>query len=76
MNTVPARDIDRARSAQRKAETLDYVREMLRELSMMTAAENEQFVTYLINMAYVATSDLIRTRFANLVSDRKEDHGT
>ncbi|QDC00363.1 hypothetical protein [Mesorhizobium sp. 8] len=70
MSAVQKTQKDKARtnSSIRKAATLDYVREMLRELRDMTDAENEQFITHLIGMAYLATSDVIRTRYANLVS--------
>jgi hypothetical protein len=65
----PTKDQIRSAATQRKAERLDYIRQMLRELREMTEAEEELFITYLIGMAYVATSDLFHERYANLVTD-------
>jgi hypothetical protein len=48
---------------RRKSEKLDYVRQMLRELRDMMAAEDEEFLNYLIAMAYVETTDVSRERF-------------
>lgn len=59
----------RSAATQRKVDRLDYVRQMLRELRDMTEGEEEQFLTHLIGMAYVATSDVIRERYANVVHD-------
>lgn len=67
MNLANRKELVQSAAAQRKADSLDYIRQMLRELRDMTAAEDEVFIAYLINMAYFATSDLIRTRYANLV---------
>lgn len=58
----------RTAAVQRKADRLDFVRQMLRELREMTEAEDELFLSHLIGMAYVATSDVIRERYANVVS--------
>lgn len=75
MSAVPqtTKEAIRTTVAQRKAENLDFVQQMLRELRDMTDAEDEQFISYLIGMAYVATSDVIRTRYANLVSMATSD---
>ena len=63
------KDDVRTEAAQRKAAMLEYVRDMLRELRNMTAAEGEVFITHLVGMAYTATSDLIRERYANVASE-------
>ena len=70
MSAVTQNRKERVQTAatQRKADRLDYVRQMLRELRDMTAAEDEQFIAYIIGMAYAATSDLIRERYANVIS--------
>ena len=75
MSAVLKRHGIRALATQRKADKLDYVRQMLRELREMMEAEDEQFIAYLICMAYGATSDLIRQRYANLISDNPQAEG-
>ena len=46
--------------ARRRTETLDYMQAMLGQLRTMAEAERCDMVAYLIEMAYVEVSDIIR----------------
>jgi len=46
--------------ARRRTETLDYMQSMLGQLRTMADAERCDMVAYLIEMAYVEVSDIIR----------------
>jgi hypothetical protein len=46
--------------SKRRADTLHYVQSMLGQLRTMAEAERCDMLTYLIEMAYVETSDIIR----------------
>ncbi len=45
---------------RRRTEMLDYMQSMLGQLRTMAEAERCDMLTYLIEMAYVETSDIIR----------------
>lgn len=45
---------------RRRTDTLDYVQAMLGELRTMVEAERHDMLAYLIEMAYIETSDIIR----------------
>ncbi|WP_315919592.1 hypothetical protein [Mesorhizobium sp. SP-1A] len=45
---------------RRRTETLDYLQSMLGQLRNMAEAERCDMLTYLIEMAYVEVSDIIR----------------
>lgn len=45
---------------RRRTETLDYMQSMLGQLRTMAEAERCDMLTYLIEMAYVEASDIIR----------------
>ena len=45
---------------RRRTETLDYLQSMLGQLRTMAEAERCDMLTYLIEMAYVEVSDIIR----------------
>lgn len=44
----------------RKAERLEYIRSLLGELRTMAQAERCEMVAYLIEMAYIEASDILR----------------
>lgn len=44
----------------RRTDTLDYLQSMLRELRTLAEAERCDMIAYLIEMAYIETSDVIR----------------
>lgn len=46
--------------AQRRTDSLDYLQSMLRELREIAQAERHDMLCYLIEMAYVEASDIIR----------------
>jgi len=46
--------------SRRRTDTLDYVQSMLGQLRTMAEAERCDMLTYLIEMAYVEVSDIIR----------------
>jgi len=45
---------------RREAETFEYIRAMLRELRGLAQGERAEMLSYLIEMAYVEVSDLLR----------------
>jgi hypothetical protein len=47
-----------------KIERNQYVQSMLRELRDMTAGGRNEFLTYLIEMAYLEASDQVRADYA------------
>lgn len=51
-------------AVQRRADTLDYIRQLLGELRSMAQAEREPIVAYFIEMAYIEASDLLREKYA------------
>lgn len=51
--------MERIRS-NRRTETLDYIQALLGQLRDLAAAERMDMLTYLIEMAYVEASDIIR----------------
>lgn len=46
--------------ASRRTDTLDYLQSMLREMRGIAQAERYDMLAYLIEMAYVEASDIIR----------------
>lgn len=60
--------------ARRRTETLDYLQSMLGQLRTMAEAERCDMLTYLIEMAYVEASDIIRgERPARVQQDKRRD---
>jgi len=43
-----------------KRERIEFIRSMTRQLATMARAEKADFVTYLLEMAYVEASDILR----------------
>lgn len=59
---------------RRRTETLDYLQSMLGQLRTMAEAERCDMLTYLIEMAYIETSDIIRgERPARVQQDKRRD---
>ena len=57
--------------ARRRTETLDYLQSMLGQLRTMAQAERCDMLAYLIEMAYVEASDIIRgDRPARLIDEK------
>jgi len=57
----------------RRSETLDYVQSMLGQLRTMAEAERCDMLAYLIEMAYVEVSDILRGERPLRVADDKRD---
>jgi len=59
---------------RRRTETLDYLQSMLGQLRAMAEAERCDMLTYLIEMAYIEASDIIRgERPVNMQQARRKD---
>lgn len=59
--------------AKRRAETLDYIQSMLGQLRGMAEAERCDMLAYLIEMAYLEASDVLRGERPSRVSEQKRD---
>jgi hypothetical protein len=55
----------RGQGKSNEAETLEYIRAMLRELRSLAKGERAEMLSYLIEMAYVEASDLLRNENAD-----------
>lgn len=62
----------RGRGKSSEAETLEYIRSMLRELRSLARGERAEMLSYLIEMAYVEVSDLLRDENGSQGSSRRE----
>lgn len=58
---------------RRRTDTLDYLQSMLGQLRTMAEAERCDMVAYLIEMAYVEVSDIIRGERPLRVGEGKRD---
>lgn len=59
---------------RRRTDTLDYMQSMLRQMRMMADAERCDMLAYLIEMAYLEISDIIRGERPLRVRDDQRDH--
>lgn len=66
--------MERIRSNHR-TETLDYIQTLLGQLRDLAAAERMDMLTYLIEMAYVEASDIIRGDRPPRAPDAGGKHG-
>ncbi|MDQ2635062.1 MAG: hypothetical protein M3Y78_15185 [Pseudomonadota bacterium] len=62
-----------SQSADKRAETLDYIQSMLGELRNMAKAEHCDMLVYLIEMAYVEASDAVRGALPSRVAVQKRN---
>ncbi|PSJ59818.1 hypothetical protein [Pseudaminobacter soli (ex Li et al. 2025)] len=60
----------------RRTDTLDYIQTLLGQLRAMAEAERCDMLTYLIEMAYVEASDIIRGERASRVQQDKRDRAS
>lgn len=58
---------------KRRTDTLDYVQSMLGQLRQMAEAERCDMLAYLVEMAYVEVSDIIRGERPLRVQDDKRN---
>jgi hypothetical protein len=59
--------------AKKRAETLDYIQSMLGQLRGMAEAERCDMLAYLIEMAYLEASDVLRGERPSRVAEQKRD---
>jgi hypothetical protein len=60
----------------RRTDTLDYIQTLLGQLRAMAEAERCDMLTYLIEMAYVEASDIIRGERASRVLQDKRNRAS
>lgn len=58
---------------KRRTDTLEYVQQMLGELRAMAEAERCDMLAYLIEMAYIEASDIIRGQRPSRVHGEQRD---
>ncbi|MCT7375677.1 hypothetical protein [Chelativorans salis] len=61
---------------RQRNETLDYVQAMLGQLSVMARGERCDMLTYLIEMAYVEVSDILRGQYPPQVQSKESSPPT
>ena len=59
--------------AKKRAETLDYIQSMLGQLRSMAEAERCDMLAYLIEMAYLEASDIIRGERPSRIAEQKRN---
>lgn len=57
----------------RRTETLDYMQAMLGQLRTMAEAERYDMLAFLVEMAYVEASDIIRGERPSRIADKKRN---
>jgi len=62
-----------SQAAKKRAETLDYIQAMLGELRGMAQSERCDMLAYLIGMAYLEASDVMRGERQSRVAEQKRD---
>ena len=58
---------------KRRTDTLDYLQSMLGELRTLAEAERHDMLAYLIEMAYIEASDIIRGQRPSRVHGEQRD---
>ena len=61
---------------RRRTETLDFMQSMLGQLRTMAEAERCDMLAYLIEMAYVEASDIVRGERPSRISEQKRNSAT
>lgn len=61
---------------RKRTDTLDYMQSMLGQLRNMAEAERCDMLAYLIEMAYVEASDIIRGERPSRISEQKRNSST
>jgi len=54
----------RTEAHNRRIETLQYIQTLLNDLRTLAGGERQQLLTYLIDMAYIEASDIVRKMHA------------
>jgi hypothetical protein len=61
---------------KRRTETLDYIQSMLGQLRKMAETEDCDMLAYLIEMAYVEASDVVRGERPSRIAEQKRNRST
>jgi hypothetical protein len=61
---------------KKRVETLDYIQSMLGQLRNMAEAERCDMLAYLIEMAYLEASDILRGERPSRVGEQKRNSST
>ena len=61
---------------RKRTDTLDYIQSMLGQLRNMAEAERCDMLAYLIEMAYVEASDIVRGERPSRISEPKRNSAT
>ena len=61
---------------KRQADTLEYIQSMLGQLRSMAAGERFDMLAYLIEMAHLEASDVLRSSSASEVSRQQRDQSS
>ena len=62
-----------SQAARKRADSLDYIQSMLAQLRTMAEAEQCDMLAYLIEMAYIEASDIIRGQRPSRVNGEQGD---
>jgi len=62
-----------SQASKRRKETLDYMQSMLSQLRTMAESERCDMLVYLIDMAYLEASDIIRGERPSQMGERKRN---
>jgi hypothetical protein len=63
-----------SQSSKRRKETLDYMQSMLAQLRTMAESERCDMLVYLIDMAYLEASDIIRGEGLSDAGEHRQAH--
>jgi hypothetical protein len=62
-----------SQAGKKRADTLDYIQAMLGQLRTMAQGERCDMLAYLIEMAYVEASDILRGERPSRIAEQKRD---
>jgi hypothetical protein len=62
-----------SQAAKKRAETLDYIQSMLGQLRNMAETEHCDVLAYLIEMAYLEASDIVRGERPSRIAEQKRN---
>ena len=62
-----------SQASKKRKETLDYMQSMLSQLRTMAESERCDMLVYLIDMAYLEASDMIRGERPSQIGERRQN---
>jgi hypothetical protein len=62
-----------SQAARKRADSLDYIQSMLAQLRTMAEAEQCDMLAYLIEMAYLEASDILRVERPSRTAEQKRN---